>query len=325
MERIWRHVFFSKLRINPAEHPILMTEGPLNPRSCREKAARFFYEQLQVPALQFAIPSILSLYNSGRTTGVSVELGDELSCVLPVYEGFAMSCAYMALPLGGRDIVSLFARLVAERGGRGLSAEDSAYLVKKASYAAAARPSGCVQAHELPGDVGTSCPSRCAQGPAIVADHGDDADGGAWEETLPDGTAVVLGGERHECVEILFRPDLLDGQHEEGLHEMIMSSVGRCDCDIRAELCGGIVLGGGVSMTRGLEERLYGELRHCLHVRLVAPPDRSLSAWRGAAILASLTSWEREWISHSEYDSGGAVGLHARCVQVGSLYDRVRQ
>lgn len=45
MEKIWQHIYSKEqLHSSPDEHPVLLTEAPLNPRSNREKAGEIFFE-----------------------------------------------------------------------------------------------------------------------------------------------------------------------------------------------------------------------------------------------------------------------------------------
>ena len=52
--------------------------------------AEIFFESFNVPALYVSVQAVLSLYSSGRTTGVVLDIGDGVSHSVPIYEGFAL-------------------------------------------------------------------------------------------------------------------------------------------------------------------------------------------------------------------------------------------
>merc|ERR1711924_116004 len=63
---------------------VLLTEAPMNPKENREKMTQIMFETFSARRFYVAIQAVLSMYASGRTTGVVVDCGDGVSHTVPI-------------------------------------------------------------------------------------------------------------------------------------------------------------------------------------------------------------------------------------------------
>eukprot|EP00823_Brevimastigomonas_motovehiculus_P003394 TRINITY_DN2056_c0_g1_i1.p1 TRINITY_DN2056_c0_g1~~TRINITY_DN2056_c0_g1_i1.p1 ORF type:complete len:382 (+),score=63.79 TRINITY_DN2056_c0_g1_i1:61-1206(+) len=279
---VWQHVY-NELNVVPDQHPVLLTESPLNPRSNRLKAAEYFFETFNAPAFYVQIQSILSLYSSGRTTGVVLDSGDGVTTAVPVFEGFVMQHAVSRIDVAGRDITE-YLQLLLRKAGHIFHTSSEIEIVKTI------KEKSCFVAYN------------------IEKSEKEEAEETETSYTLPDGSTVSLGAEKYKAPEVLFNPSLI-GLEYVGIHQCLANSIFKCDLDIRRQLFNDIWLSGGSTLFDGLGERLLYEIRKLTpqetKIKIYAPPERMLSCWVGGSILASLSTFKKMWITKKEYEDSG--------------------
>lgn len=293
MTSLWHHCFYNECRVDPTEHSVMLTEAPMNPKNNREKMCQIMFETFDVPEFYVGVQAVLSLYSSGRTSGIVMDSGDGVSHCVPIYEGYSLPHAICRLDLAGRDLTTYLQRILKERGLvlEGSSGREIVRDIKeKLCYVSLDYEAELANAH-LSSDLEKN-----------------------YE--LPDGTIVQVGDERFRTPEALFQPELL-GQEADGVHTLLYNSIQQCDVDIRRDLYDNIVFSGGTTMYKGLKERIKKEMTQLapasVRVKIVAPEERKYSVWIGGSILSSLTSFSDMWITKEEFDESGPKIVHRKC------------
>jgi len=293
VEKIWRRAL-QDIGAGEGGHPVLVTEAPLSAKAHREQMVQLLFEEFNAASVHVAVSGALSLYATGSRTGMVVEVGDGVSQMVPIWEGYVVPHAVQRLDLGGRDLTDYLVKLLSTERGYNLDALATRRAVR------ALKEQHCYVAQSFKAEL------------AAASENPD------LERTfqLPDGKQIVAAGaERFRCPEALFQPTLL-GKESPGIHELTFQAITKCDVDVQKGLAGSIILSGGTMEIQGVRERMLKELSGLLPPSMLTKaslPDSPRDAsFIGGSILASVSDVQRSWITRPQYEEQGASVIHAR-------------
>lgn len=291
MECIWNHIFENELRERSEECGVLLTEVPLNPKLHREKYCEIFFESFNVPDFYIGLQQVLSLYFSGRTSGLVIDSGYEVTHCVPIYEGHCIPSCVKRLDIGGNHISKLI------RNNTNL--HSSTFKIDKEHIEIIKEKYSFISSN-FDDDNSKEC---------------NDKDDIIY--TLPDGNIIKLNNhERFNCPEVLFRPDFI-GKECFGLDLEVYQSIMACDINLRSLMYNNIVLSGGNTLISGFKERIQNELLNLApsstKINIYEDPGRLYSSYFGGNILTNLSTYENMVITKEVYLENGSQIVHRMC------------
>ena len=287
LEKLYDHIFYNELKVNTSEHNILITELPFNSNKNRENLTEFMFEVYDVPGFYIMNQSALSLLAEGKSTGLVVDLGDSYNHIYPMIN-YGCDKNVKWTKTGGKDITEFLFK----------SLKENNQNIKYLEHAKMIKEKCCYVAYDYDEEI-----------KSVESD----------EYKLPDSTSITIKDLRIKCPELLFTSDVNDNDNIAKICNDIIQSSKE---DMRRDLYKTIILAGGNSMFPGLKERLTKEIKNFApydyqeDIKVLASPERIYHSQIGGQILASISTFERKWITKLEYEEEGKGIIHKKCPNI---------
>lgn len=334
-EKMIDHIYSKHILVPTSEeNPVLMSEASWNMRAKREKICEIMFEKYKVPAFFLVKNSMLAAFANGRSTGLVLDCGASHTSAVPIQDGYVLQQAICKQPIGGDYITQLCKQYFDHKK---LEIVPS-YLVKtKKPFKENETPSWTKKTDIPPVteswsnyavkkvlqdfqssvlQVSTDAPYEKGTASAYPIVHHE----------FPNGLEYESSWERFLIPEKLFNPrESGDGIPPDppgtmDMAQIVTTSVGMCDVDLRPALYGTVIITGGNSLITGFTDRLQMDLSSrtppSMRLKLIhasQSAERRFGAWIGGSILASLGTFQQMWISQAEYKEFGKAQVDRKC------------
>ena len=293
----FNHIY-SKLELNSQEikeHPVLITEPILNPRTNREKIAKILFDNLGVPAIFFASQPILSLFSTSVTTGIILESGEGVTQSCVVFEGYSIPFSYERYNYGGRDVTEYLKNMLKRRGYNFYNSSERKLvndIKEKMCY--------------LETNKRADLPKKGVNKKLV-------------QYYLPDGNNITIDDEITLAPEILFNPEYI-GKEYLSFTQMIINSINKTDIELRRKAYESIWLSGGNTAFKDLNHKLNDELKYIFGKNVVInileneKINPQYRCWVGGNIISTLEIFKKMWVTKSDWKENGSEIIHIKTI-----------
>lgn len=223
MEKLWQ-MLADQMNIAMTDNiSVMLVESPLSTFADRSKWTEMLFDVFRVSSICIGNSASLTVFASGRTSGLAVECGAGVTATTPIFEGLALKHAAVCTDFAGQDI---------------------SYNLKKLF-------------HDKHIELDLASAKIVKEQLAFVTNNNIKKP----ERTtfcLPDGNDVTVDTKLlSQCAESVFVNNKLSTG---GLPNQVFQSIVLCDDSVKKELASNIIISGGTSMLPGFGDRLNVEL-----------------------------------------------------------------
>lgn len=331
-DKMLEHVYDRHVQSSSQLHPVLMSEAPWNIRSKRERITELMFEKYKVPAFFLVKNATLAAFANGRSTGLVLDSGASHTSAVPVQDGYVLQQAIVRQPYGG-DYITQLCRQYFESLGLEIIPSNliaAKEPVKENEAPKWTRKPSAPTVTKSWMDYATKKVLQDYQSSILqVSDSPYDKEIAETYPSVhyefPNGYNFESASERFLIPEKLFNPNVSGKGLKEtpdmlDTAQIVTTSVGMCDIDLRPALYGTVIVTGGNSLITGFSDRLQLDLSSrtppSMRLKIICssqPAERRFGAWIGGSILASLGTFQQMWISKQEYEEVGKAQVDRKC------------
>lgn len=333
LEYLWQYALDQELGVDPEASTVFLTTSPICSHRDREQMAEILFSKLNAKGGCIGSKSVMSLFSTGRTRGIVLQVGGGQTSSVPIFEGFPLRHATKMIEFAGEDMTNYLANQL----GISLSADIVREIKEKTCWvkqrpkqgnAAGAGIAGAYSKSELGSSLSQKSGNSSVDEDSRVESHVKKAPSqslGLPQEApvsfeLPDGQVVEVSVDsQRNTPEQLFQPDLNKDSTHTSLPKLCIESILSCDKTLQRDLYSSIVLAGGSSMFPGFATRLESELLSnsqvsTNNIAIIPDSQRRHASWIGASMLASIDTFSQISITRHEWEENGARVVHEKCI-----------
>ena len=296
MEKFWENLIKKNLQLNMTERATMTSYYSNCDKFTKERTTQIFFESFNVPYYYTASNALLTLYSSGRVSGIVADIGHSKTSIVPIFDGSPFNFAQSHSKFAGSNLTD--------------------FLIKEYQIdfelAQTLKDKNCrVSMDFVKESKDLLAPSN------MVIEEEENKVKMEKEFILPDKTKIEFKDNMIKMGEALFNPKIIN-ENFSGVHNLIYNSIQKVEYDYRKDLVSHIIVTGGTTSCSNFNERLSKELFLYLptnmKIKCYNLSERANAVWFGGAIVSYLGTFQPMWITRNEYDECGPSIINRKCI-----------